>query len=173
MIKVFESALEIANNIKQDFESSILPPCEITNLYGSQILPLSLFKKTRGYLEKVAIQINQTYEQTCYDACAVMVRRLVEILIIETFEAHGKSAIIKDSNGDYFMLNDLISRFQAESWPQNPSRNLKKSLLELKGIGDKSAHSRFYNAQRSDIDDVKVQLRGVAEELLYLSKIKK
>ncbi|MFD1186676.1 hypothetical protein, partial [Pontibacter rugosus] len=124
-------------------------------------------------LEKVAIQINQTYEQTCYDACAVMVRRLVEILIIETFEAHQKSAIIKDSNGDYFMLNDLISRFQSESWPQNPSRNLKKTLLELKGIGDKSAHSRFYNAQRSDIDDVKVQLRGATEELLYLSKIKK
>ncbi|GAB3815659.1 hypothetical protein GCM10028895_10060 [Pontibacter rugosus] len=173
MIKFFESALEIANNIKKDVESSILPPCEITNLHGSQILPLSLFKNTRGYLEKVAIQINQTYEQTCYDACAVMVRRLVEILIIETFEAHQKSAIIKDSNGDYFMLNDLISRFQSESWPQNPSRNLKKTLLELKGIGDKSAHSRFYNAQRSDIDDVKVQLRGATEELLYLSKIKK
>jgi hypothetical protein len=173
MIDVFGSALAIAKNIKQDVELSILPPCEITNLHGSQILPLSLFKKTRGYLEKVTIQINQTYEQTCYDACAVMVRRLVEMLIIETFEAHNKADLIKDCNGDYFMLNDLISIFLSQTWIPNLSRNTKKALPQLKGIGDKSAHSRFYNAQRSDIDDIKVQLRGVAEELLYLSKVKK
>lgn len=170
---MFDSALKIASSIKKDAENSILPPCEITNLYGSQILPFALFKNTRGFLEKVVIQINQTYEHTCYDACAVMVRRLTEMLIIECFEAHGRSALIQDSNGDYFMLNELISRFLAESWTPNLSRNLKKALPELKGIGDKSAHSRFYNAQRSDIDNIKIQLRSVAEELLYLSKIKK
>lgn len=173
MKDAINSALNLANRIKKDAEKSILPPSEITNLYGSQFLPLTLFKQTRGYLEKVTIQINQSYENTCYDACAVMVRRLTEILLIETFEAHGKAGLIKDSNGDYCMLNDLITKFLSESWTPNPSRNLKKSLPELKGIGDKSAHSRFYNAQRSDIDNIKVQLRGVTEELLYLSKIKK
>lgn len=173
MISVIESILQIANNIKQDAENSILPPCEITNFHGSQILPLSLFRNTRGFLEKVVIQINQTYEQTCYDACAVMIRRLVEMLIIESFEAHAKSDLIKDGNRDYFMLNDLISTLLSQTWTPNLSRNLKKTLPQLKGIGDKSAHSRSYNAHRSDIDDIRVQLRGVAEELLYLSKIKK
>jgi hypothetical protein len=168
-----KSALFIAKMIKEEIQDVNLPPIEITHFHGREILPLALFKNTRGYLFKVAVQVNQTYEQTCFDACAVMIRRLVEILLIESFEAHNKASIIKDNNGDYYMLSDLITKFLNEGWTPNPSRNLKKYLPLFKGIGDKSAHSRFFNAQRSDIDELKVELRTVSEELLYISKIKK
>lgn len=79
-----------------------------------------------------------------YDACAVMIRRLIETLIIESYEAHSLSVKITNSSGDFFYLSDLISITLSEtSW--NLSRNAKKSLPKLKDIGDKSAHSRRFN----------------------------
>jgi hypothetical protein len=167
------AALEAVKKLNNELSAITLPEREITNFRGKEILPINLFKDTRRYLEKVAIQINQCYESTCYDACAVMIRRLVETLIIECFEGHQIADKIKDAHDDYFMLSDLIGAFLSEKWNPNISRNLKKYLPEFKGIGDKSAHSRFYNAQRSDVDDVKSELRYIVEELLYLSKLKK
>ncbi len=51
----------------------------------------------------------------------------------------------------------------------NLSRNSKQALPKLKDVGDKSAHSRRFNAVRNDIDSIKVELRCVAEELLSLA----
>ena len=53
----------------------------------------------KSYLVTVVIQANASYEARCYDACAVMIRKLVEILIIELYEADKKEAEIKDGNG--------------------------------------------------------------------------
>jgi len=45
------------------------------------IFPLTLLAKTgRGYLVQIARQMNGSYVQGWYDACAVMMRRLVEAL---------------------------------------------------------------------------------------------
>src|SRR5258706_4927786 len=52
-------------------------------------------RATRHYLMMVVHQINTTYETACFDACAVMLRRLVESLIIEAFEAKGFDHEIK------------------------------------------------------------------------------
>ena len=127
-----------------------------------------LFRNTRGYLVKVANQANGAYSQGWYDACAVMLRRLLETLIIEAFEKHGIASNIKNSQGDFLYLRDLIDRTISESsW--NLSRNSKISMPKLKDIGDKSAHSRRFNAVREDIDRVIPDLRVVAEELLNLA----
>ena len=117
---------------------------------------------------KVANQANGAYSQGWYDACAVMLRRLLETLIIEAFEKHGIASNIKNSQGDFLYLRDLIDRTISESsW--NLSRNSKISMPKLKDIGDKSAHSRRFNAVREDIDRVIPDLRVVAEELLNLA----
>ena len=135
------------------------------------LIPHSMFKNTRGYLEKIVYQINWCYEHTCYDACAVMIRRLIEILIIECFENHTISAKIKDSNDDYLFLKDLISvTLQETAW--HLGRTTKSGLHRLKQIGDQSAHSRRYNARKEYIDDIIIDLRTVAEELLYISQLK-
>ena len=86
---------------------------------------------------------------------------------IETGEVHS----IKNSQGDFLYLGDLISVALSElAWTLG--RNAKKSLKELKDIGDKSAHSRHFDAQRQDIDKVKDDLRVVVQELAYLAKLK-
>src|SRR5437763_40075 len=75
----------------------------------------------------------------------LMIRRLVETLIIETFEAHGIADRIKNPGGDFFHLADLVNITLAEtSW--NLGRNTKQALRDLKDVGDKSAHSRRFIA---------------------------
>jgi hypothetical protein len=127
---------------------------------------------TRGCIERVSNQINGAYEKGWYDACAVMLRRLIETLIIEAFEHHKIAAKIQNANGDFVYLRDLIDKTLAEpAW--NLGRNAKQALPKLKDIGDKSAHSRRYIAQRGDIQPLLSDIRTVVQELLYISNLKK
>lgn len=132
---------------------------------------MSLVKGTRGYIERVASQVNGTYELGWYDACAVMIRRLLEMLIIEAFEHHHLDYKIKNDKGDFLYLNDLIQHLIAEpNW--NLGRNCRRALPRLKDIGDKSAHSRRFNAQRGDLKPLLSDIREVIQELVYLSALK-
>ena len=161
-----------ARSIQTATDGSLLPPVEITPIDKHTVLSQSLFQGTRGYLEKIVYQINTSYQNTCYDACSVMTRRLIEILIIESYENHSIESKIMDSGGNFFFLDDLINEFLSESsW--NPSRNTKRCLHKVKLLGDNSAHSRRYNTNRNDIDKIVGDLRVTAEELLYLSGLKK
>jgi hypothetical protein len=168
-----ESVLKAVKDIKADLNDTNKPPEQITFENGAQIIPLNLFHGTRQFLSKVVIQINQTYEHSCYDACAVMIRRMLEMLIILTFENYGLESLIKDASGNYFMLSGLIPIYMNQSkWTL--SRNTKSSLGYVKDLGDFSAHKLHYNAQRGDIDKIldKYHLRTIFEEMLYHAKLK-
>ncbi|PCJ20268.1 MAG: hypothetical protein COA96_15875 [SAR86 cluster bacterium] len=160
-IKLFNDELRAKN-----------PPPEDTGHSTEQpIIYMSLVQGTRGYIEKLSHQINGTYENGWYDGCAVLIRRLIETLIIECFESKNISHKIKNSIGDFVYLSDLIAATLSESsW--NIGRNAKKSLKALKDIGDKSAHSRRFIAQRRDIDKVMADIRNVVQELIYLASLK-
>jgi hypothetical protein len=164
-------AAKLAKELQALISGHIKPPSETAPSATEPIVYMAMMRGTRGYLEKLAHQINGTYASGWYDACAVMIRRLAETLIIEAFEAHKLEAKIKDASGDYFMLRDLIDRMTAEaSWTLG--RNAKKALPKLKDVGDKSAHSRRFIAHREDIDAVLLDLRVVVQELLYLARLK-
>jgi len=77
--------LNLTKIVKETIDEKLLLPQEIAPSDSYPILPYILFENTRGYLEKINHQINACYRNTCYDACAVMIRRLTEILIIEVF----------------------------------------------------------------------------------------
>ena len=168
--EITKSAVSAAKEFQRVAVKIVQPPSETTRPANEPVLPHSLFSNTRGYIEKIVYQINRTYEHTCYDACAVMIRRLVEILIIEAFEHNSISSKIKNPSGDFLYLQDLINAALSESW--SLGRNTKSGLSKLKIIGDQSAHSRRYNAKRKYIDDIIIDLRTVAEEFLYLSGMK-
>ena len=96
-----------------------------------------MVNKTRTYFEKIVTQGNGCYEHQWFDACSVMIRRFVETLIIEPYEAKKKAADIKDGNGDFLMLSKLIDRTLADaSW--NLSRESKRTLPLIKSLGDRS-----------------------------------
>jgi hypothetical protein len=136
-----------------------------------QVVPMAVVAGTRGYIEKVALQANGCYEHGWYDACSVMIRRIVETLIIEVYEADGRPQDIKDNNGEFRMLRDLVATILADT-TFNLGRDVKRSLPELKELGDRSAHKRRYNATKADIDKVLSGLRVTVEELLHLAKMK-
>lgn len=165
------SAAQLAKQLQGSADAESRPPSETARSAAEPVIYVAMVRGTRGYLEKLAHQINGTYANAWYDACAVMIRRLVETLIIESYEAHGLQSRIHDSSGDYLFLRDLVDRITAE--PALPlGRNAKKALPKLKDIGDKSAHSRRFVAHREDIDKLLEDLRTVIQELLFLAKLK-
>lgn len=162
-------ALSIAKGIQADAPARYVPPSAGTRPQSQSVLPHSIVSGTRGYIQRVTHQINGTYEKGWFDGCAVMMRRLLETLIIECFEAHGIAANIKNSKTDDFLfLADLISCLLEEpAW--NLGRNTKRALPRLKTLGDQSAHSRRYNAHREDIDKLIPDFRTTCQELVYLA----
>jgi hypothetical protein len=162
----------MAKRIQADAPLRYVPPSGGTRPSTQSVLPHGLVEKTRGYLERVVHQINGCYEKGWFDGCAVMMRRLVETLIIECFEAHGIADEIKDPRtGDFLYLSDLVNRTLGKSaW--NLGRQTKRALPNLKTLGDQSAHSRRYNAHREDIDRLILDFRTACQELIYLSNLK-
>lgn len=161
-----------AQAIHADIARELGPPEEGIAPSSHLVIMKSLTHDTRSYVVAIAQQINGSYENGWYDACAVMIRRLVETLIIETFEKHSVAHKIKGAGGDYFFLRDLITAALNETaW--SPSRNLKTALPKLKEVGDKSSHNRFFVAKRGDIQPLIGEIRIVVQELLFQSGLKK
>lgn len=163
---VFQNGIYHLERSRQaDIEAILGTPKAITPT--DTYFPLELFKGTRGYLESIATQAAACYDGQLYDACSVMTRKLLEVLIIEAFERHGLSSTIKSSTGYFFYLSDLIDQLTKEpSW--NIGRNAMASLPSLKKLGDMSAHNRRNIAKKIDVDKQKDSLRIVLEELLHL-----
>ena len=163
--------LEVAKQLRDAVRAKNPPPEEGAPSAVEHVVYFSLVRGTRPYLEKIVHQINGSYEGGWYDASAVMTRRLVETLIIEVFEASGIAEKIKNANGDFLYLRDLIGALIAEkSW--NLSRNARVALPRLKDVGDQSAHSRRFVAHRQDIDKLIPDLRVVIQELVTLARLK-
>ncbi len=163
--------LSTAKLIQDDVPKCGIPPDEGFKPKSEQVVTSSLVRGTRGYIEKVVDQINGCYENGWFDGCAVMIRRLIETLIIEVYEKYGIADRIKNNNGDFYFLSDLIENALLETtW--NFGRKTKTGLPKLKSIGDLAAHSRRYISHKQDIDKVIGDLRIVIQELIYLSGLK-
>lgn len=162
---------ELVGKLKTVAPRTFVPPSEGTRPANEFILPHAMVRGTRGYVEKIVYQINGCYEKGWFDACAVMMRRLMETLIIECFEKHQIADKIKNPKGDFLYLSDLIDKaIQETAW--NLGRNTKQALPKLKSLGDQSAHSRRYTAHREDIDKLSTDFRTVCQELIYLAQLK-
>ena len=139
----------VAKLIQADVDRIEKLPPESTN----QVIDFNLVKGTRGYIERTVQQINGTYEKGWYDACAVMLRRLIETLIIEAYEGKKIDHKIKNNNGDFLPLDKLIDEACKEA-ALNLSRDTKRILPKIKNLGDRSAHNRRFNANRSSIEQL-------------------
>lgn len=164
--------MQFALELKKTIDENIKPPSAIAVSRSEPVLYMSLVSGTRDYIERVAHQANGCYAEGWYDASAVMLRRLLETLIIECFEAHKIADRINDQSGNYYFLRDLVDRLVAEpTWTLG--RNVKNVLPKLKELGDKSAHSRRFNAHREDLDKVLDALRDTVQELVSLAQFRR
>lgn len=159
-----EAARELSFSLKTTWKPK--PSAPQGGASSTELFPLSIVVATkRGYLVTIARQMNGCYEAGWHDACAVMMRRLLEVCIIEAFEAKAAQQKIRDVNGDYFQLSALIDTLMVE--PSIAlSRNAKRSIPKLRDVGHQSAHGRYFSARQSDIELVQPGCRIAVEELL-------
>lgn len=135
------------------------------------ILPSEWVADTRKNLEKLAYQINGSYYAGFYDGCAVLMRRLMETLIIETYVHKSRSDEIK-TDGNFRPLDWLISKAINDS-SLHLNRNSKRSMGEIKHLGDTAAHDRNYITRQTNIDDLKPRYMKLIHELLNLAGFQK
>lgn len=135
------------------------------------ILPEPDYQNTRGYLESLAKQINASYEHNLFDGCAVLMRRLVEVLLILSYRHLQIEGEIKDSHGNYGMLEAVIAN--AKNNPRlGLSRNSKSSLDIFRELGNFSAHKIEYTCRREYIKPEVQQYRALITELLHKAGIR-
>jgi hypothetical protein len=137
-------------------------------LRSNAVLPADLFVGTRGYIEKVVAQVNASFEASLFDCTAVMCRRLLETLIIETYEAKGWADDLRGSDGRFMMFSGLLAKLESDK-RLTVGRNALEGLKAFKKLGDQSAHDRRFNARRDDITRIRDGLRVACEDLLHLS----
>lgn len=138
-------------------------------LSDDSILPEILLQETkRPYLIKLAQQINSSYENNLFDACSLMMRRLLEVLLIHCFEHASIEADVKDSEGNYQNLKTLINKASSRTKIEI-SNDVKKDMDKFRELGNLSAHRVKYNCRRDDIRKTKLEYRAIVEELLYVS----
>lgn len=135
-------------------------------------LPQGVWQDTRGYIERVCAQLNGCFQFEFYDAASVMLRRLIETLIIECYEQLNRQQEIKDNDGNYYMLKVLVAKALDVSG-LNLGRDAQKTLRDIKELGDRSAHSRRYNAIKADLEKVQSGVRVATDELISLAALRK
>lgn len=135
------------------------------------ILPNSLLENTRGYIENIGKQINAAYNNNIFDGCAVLMRRLLEILLIHSYDESNRLTDISDGDG-YRNLSFIIN-YTLSNKPFKLSKEALETLDDFRQVGNFAAHKIQYNTKRKDIDNIRLKYRMTIEELLYSAKIKK
>lgn len=133
------------------------------------ILPNSLFVNAPRYLITLQQEINASYQYGLYDCTAIMMRRIMEILLIQAYRKKGIESEIK--NGDYYLNLDGIIKNATQNTTLDLTTNTKKELKTIKDFGNLSAHRILFNCTQSDIDNIKLKFRTVIEELLYKAQL--
>jgi hypothetical protein len=138
---------------------------------NEQVLDPAVVGEAPAYVRQIAAEVNVCYERGCFNATAVLLRRLVETLIIECFESAEVAERITAGDGLYVGLADLIREtlncdlFRIS---RGATGGLQR-LTRLKELGDRAAHARRFMATRADIDRVTNDARIVVQELAYIA----
>jgi len=130
----------------------------------SEIIDETKFCGKRKYLDKLITQINHSYAYHCYDGCAVLMRRLFEVLLVLSYQHLGIDDEIKNATGSgYKMLDSIVNNAMSNSVLK--LSRIRNEFDTFRMVGNFSAHSITYTAGKKDIDDIKLNYRVMLEEL--------
>jgi hypothetical protein len=156
---------EIQFKVDSDLAAELDAPEATANLSPDvPFLPNDLIPSRHGILVKILWEANRCFDAACYNACAAMMRRLIESLIIDAFEHLGIGDRIKRGD-EYFEFGALIGKATAEPMLRL-TRNTKRVLPELKFLGDMGVHNRLALVRKDDLDRIHNALRAGVEELV-------
>lgn len=136
----------------------------VTIISNSELIDETKFCGKRNYLDRLIQQINSSYSNHCYDACAILMRRLFEVILILSYQHLGIDDQIKDKSGNgYLMLGGIVSN--AKNNLMLKLSRIKKEFDTFRLVGNFSAHNITYTAGKKDIDDIRINYRVMLEEL--------
>ncbi len=131
---------------------------------NNELLEEDKFCGKRPFLTKLIQQINFCYGHNCYDACAVLMRRLFEVLLVLTYQNKGVEADIQKPDGSHKMLEGIVKDAVQNQSLGIPSR-ISKNFDAFREVGNNSAHSITYTAGKLDIDNIVRDYRVMLEDL--------
>ena len=136
------------------------------------VIPDDLFMGLLPNVQSLCKQINCSYENNLYDCTAVIMRRLLEGLLILSYQNKGIEAEITENNGRHFTLDKMI-RNAENNTTLALSANTRKDMSLFRDLGNYSAHKIWYNCTQQDIKPHILKYRVIVEELMYKSGIKR
>lgn len=134
------------------------------------ILPNALFEELPVNVQSLCKQINASYENNLFDCTAVIMRRLLESLLVLSYQKAGIETDIM--NGNYHVTLDKIIKNAEKNTTLALSGNTKKDMALFKDLGNYSAHKIWYNCTQGDIKPHILKYRVIIEELMYKSGLK-
>lgn len=132
---------------------------------AGSVVPETLVQGVPGYIDRLVRQINSAYEHAIFDGCAVLMRRLVEVLLILAYQELGIDSVITGPDGNYVDLSRIINDAKLNT-TLKLSRNSKKDLDRYRVLGNFSAHKIHYTCTRTDIAEALLEYRALLQELL-------
>lgn len=163
--EMLKLADEISFKVQSDLAAELeAPETPVNSTNAAEFIPNELIEDRFHVLKKVLWEINRCYDNACYNACAAMIRRLVESLIVQAFENHAVAHKIK-RDGNYLDFYDLIGKAVTEP-TFKLTRNTKRILPDLKFFGDLAVHNRNAYVRKADLDKLHQATRSAIEELV-------
>jgi hypothetical protein len=135
------------------------------------LLPKGIYDGVPSYVKRLADQVNACYEHNIFDGCAVLMRRLLEIVLIRTYEKLGLQSRIRGSDGNFKMLEAIVTDAKSGNH-LSLSRNTKDKLDDFRALGNFAAHKIEFSTRRGDVDRLILDYRASIEELLLKSGLK-
>lgn len=130
----------------------------------NDLIDLVFFDNTRGYLKGIFSEANRCYDEKLFTSCLVMIRKGLEVLIIDLYEKRKMRNMILNKNKEYLFLSDLIDVITNDSTIKI-SRSSSSAFPYWKKYGDMAAHGKNI-FKKSDIDKGAENLKSMVRELL-------
>lgn len=166
LVHQMQSTLEFVPAILEEYEATYGNCWEdtVTVISNSEYIDEVKFCGKKQYLDRLIQQINSCYKNNCYDACAVLLRRVFEVLLVLAYKNMGIESDIQTETGENKMLDGIVKNAIQNKTLDIP-RRISKYFDSIRNTGNFSAHSITYTAGKKDIDDIKSNYRLMMEEL--------
>lgn len=135
------------------------------------ILPSSIFENLSPNIQSLCKQINASYESNLFDCTAVMMRRLLEGLLVLSYQNLSIEEEITEKSGWHSTLDKIIKNAEKNA-TLALSANTRKDMSLFKDLGNYSAHKIWYNSTQQDIKPHILKYRVIIEELMYKAGLK-
>jgi hypothetical protein len=145
---------------------NVRPESLITAPSNSEVIDETKFCGRRDGFDKLIIQINSTYRNGSFDACAAVMKRLLEASLIFAFQSNGTEKDIRGADGRYVCFDDIVRKVNDEKLFGLPGN----VISDVAKIGDYSGQGPMYTLGANDINSVRVAYRNVLETLFSAFK---